>query len=353
MIMTTEQVSRWHPDKVADQISDTLLDKVLEKDRDAHCGIETMIKDDTVVLSGEISSSDLDLDDDEAIEYLADTAQNVAEGLGYEVNRVINLIGYQSEEIGTAVDNHEKKAAGDQGMMFGYADSRNCDYLPFGFAIANSVIHDIEQIKVKGKGFGDVLLGDAKCMVTTDDDKITNLTISMCHRDGTSMADLRPLFTEYFSDRYRVSKGLISINPSGDWHFGGPAADCGLTGRKIVCDQYGGFAPVGGGAFSGKDPTKVDRTAAYMARRIAVELCRSQELDTCQVLLSYAIGRVEPVCVEVISNWTHSEYLTAKVMKEYPLDVEGMRQYLGMDKMKFGKIAAGCHYRPVEWGGIG
>ena len=246
----------------------------------------------TVVLGGEITT-------DADIDYI-EIVRRVAAKLGYTVDSVINLIGRQSREINNAVISDEDIGAGDQGMMFGYATAETDSKLPFAFDLANKIIAALEN-DVTTNPFT-VLKGDAKTQVTVDldaeqnFDAVHSILISVCHKENVQMDtvanEVRRIITPLFGSHPLPE---LLINPSGVWTIGGPTADCGLTGRKIVCDQYGGFCAVGGGAFSGKDPTKVDRSASYMARYIACKLLDIHNLSWCKVQLAYAIGVAEPV----------------------------------------------------------
>lgn len=326
---TTEQISKYHPDKYADQISDLILTEALRQDPNARVGIETMVKDFTVVLGGEIKTI-------AKLEYW-DLVHQVAKDLNYQVHNVINLIGVQSHEINKAVQNrHGNKAltAGDQGLMFGYASSETESYLPYGFDIANRVIKTIED----NVGNFEMFKGDAKTQVSTGQDgKLDTVLISCCHQDDVSLRELTTALQDLFPD---FADKLI-VNPAGRWTLGGPNADCGLTGRKIVCDQYGGYAPVGGGAFSGKDPSKVDRSASYMARYIAVQLLKQLGGKEAKVQLGYGIGLENPVFV---SAYVDNKCQTNKVKDFFDLTPQGMIDLLGLTKVDYYKVARGCHY---------
>ena len=264
-LFSTEQVSKYHPDKFADQISDAILTECLRQDKNSHCGIETLVKDNTVVLSGEITTAaQLDLD---AI------VRRVAGKLGYTVDEIINIIGKQSQEINNAVVSDEEIGAGDQGTMFGYATRETESRLPFGFDLANKIIATIEK-DVEGNS-DTIFKGDAKTQVVVDLDaepgfgSVHSILVSVCHKEGVTLEAVKEKVTDLLSGIFGEQPlPELIINPSGLWTVGGATADCGLTGRKIVCDQYGGYCAVGGGAFSGKDPSKVDRSASYMARSL-------------------------------------------------------------------------------------
>ena len=340
-LFSTEQVSKYHPDKFADQISDAILTECLSQDRQSHCGIETMVKDNTVVLGGEITT-------DADIDYI-EIVRRVAAKLGYTVDSVINLIGRQSREINNAVTSDEDIGAGDQGMMFGYATAETDSKLPFAFDLANKIIAVLEN-DVATNPFT-VLKGDAKTQVTVDldveqnFDAVHSILVSVCHKENVQMetvaSEVRRIITPLFGSHPLPE---LLINPSGVWTIGGPTADCGLTGRKIVCDQYGGFCAVGGGAFSGKDPTKVDRSASYMARHIACKLLEIHNLSWCKVQLAYAIGVAEPVSVCVTSDNPLLD-LSQYVREHYELTPKAIIEKLRLLDRDYEHIAEGCHYR--------
>lgn len=339
-LFSTEQISKYHPDKYADQISDAILTECLRQDKDSHCGIETMVKDNTVVLGGEITTkATLDIES---------IVKKVASKLGYTVDRIINLIGQQSPEINNAVSSVEEIGAGDQGTMFGYATAETESRLPFGFDLANKIIKAIENdVETNPET---IFKGDAKTQVVVDLDEeptfksVKSVLVSACHKEEVPLdvvkCRIKALIAEIWGKNELPE---LIINPSGAWTIGGATADCGLTGRKIVCDQYGGYCAVGGGAFSGKDPSKVDRSASYMARKIACDLLNAYDLKWCEVQLGYAIGIAEPisVCVKNDKNFDLSE----EVRKYYSLTPRGIIRQLGLLEKDYEKVAEGCHYR--------
>lgn len=330
-LFSTEQISRYHPDKYADQISDAILTECLRQDSNSHCGIETMVKDNTVVLGGEITTNAV-------VDYEA-IVRRVADKLNYKVDKIINLIGKQSPEINGAVVADENIGAGDQGIMFGYATSETESYLPFGFDLANKIIKIIE----KDVEDNSVLIGDAKCQVTVDLDNpgtVEEVLVSVCHSKEFDLDYIKAYVKNLLGNV--VSPKKWTINPAGTWNVGGATADCGLTGRKIVCDQYGGYCAVGGGAFSGKDPSKVDRSATYMARKIAVDLVKQYGLKWCEVQLAYAIGVAEPVSVN-IKNDRGEDYADV-VRSTYDLTPKGIIKALDMLNIDYEKRAEGCHF---------
>lgn len=333
MLISTEQISKYHPDKYADQISDAILTECLKQDKNSHVACETMVKDTTVIIAGEITTN-ANISYEKIIE-------RVATKLNYKVDKIINLIGEQSPEINNAVTRLEDLGAGDQGIMYGYATSETTSYLPYAFDLANKIIERIEFDTEHNEN--NVLKGDAKTQVTYDTElkEIESVVVSVCFNEKYELKYIQKYIKALLADL--VDKNKLIVNPSGVWTLGGPAADCGLTGRKIVCDQYGGFCPVGGGAFSGKDPTKVDRSASYMARKIAIDLVKEFKLEWCEVQLGYSIGLPYPVSVYVKNDKgiDYSDY----VLKKYNLSPKGIIEYLGLLDIDYEKLAEGCHYR--------
>lgn len=341
-LFSTEQVSKYHPDKYADQISDAILDACLAQDPHSRVACECMVKDTVVVLGGEITTAaQIDYDD---------VVRSVAKKLGYEVDEVIVLINTQSPEIAGGVGDGEEMGAGDQGMMYGYATRETMSRLPFGFDLANRIIKAIED-NVENDPLTP-FQGDAKCQVTVDLDapptmeSVKKVLVSVCHKQGKLAAAKVEVYT--ILEILGVPDWVeVIINPAGSWTIGGPAADCGLTGRKIVCDQYGGYCPVGGGAFSGKDPSKVDRSGAYMARRIACDLLEwHSALKWVEVQIAYAIGQAKPMSVSVSCNIPEcNEALTREVETGFDLTPSGIIKTLDLLRPKYEELAEGCHYR--------
>lgn len=332
-LFTTEAVTKFHPDKYADQISDAIVTACMREDRNSRCGVETLVKGQTVVVAGEIkTNAHIDL---EAI------VHRVAWKLGYRVSDIVNLLSEQSPEISKAVDgNDDLIGAGDQGVVFGYANSECESMLPMAVDIANRIVtlieHDVDTDP------DTILKGDSKTQVTIDLDTglITDIVVSACHKESATIEEVRKYIRHLlhgvaYPDRWH-------INPAGVWTVGGPDADCGLTGRKIVCDQYGGAYSVGGGAFSGKDVSKVDRTGTYMARQIAVELCKKFKLRQCFVQMAFVIGR--PVPISVSAKGSDGRNYAGYVRKTYDLTVKGMIEYLDLYQKDFEKLAEGCHF---------
>ncbi len=349
-LFSTEMVSKYHPDKYADQISDAILTHYLSLDPHSHVACECLVKDRTVVLAGEITSLAKC-----SKESHQEVVHAVAKSLGYQVDKVIDLISAQSVQIEAAVNSCATLGAGDQGMMFGYAVSGGQYHLPYGQELAIRIIKALE--KDVSNNPDTILKGDAKTQVTTELSAkgyvkpIDTVLISVCHKEGYTLEAVQDYLKNLLKTMVpEALEGQLLLNPAGIWTIGGPEADCGLTGRKIVCDQYGGYAPVGGGAFSGKDPTKVDRSACYMARRIAVDLVNKYGLDSCTVQLAYAIGKSLPVSASAVGQDLDGKHFetSQELYKTYDLTPEGMIELLGLRKLNYTEIAGGNHM--VYWG---
>lgn len=334
-IFTTEQVSKYHPDKYADQISDAILSACLKQDSKSRVACETMCKNNTVIIAGEITTKAI-------VDYDA-IVRKVANKLNYQVDEIINLIYTQSFEISSAV-NQEETCAGDQGIMFGYACNETDSYLPLGFDLANKIIEIIEN-DVENN-VNTALKGDAKTQVSVDLDtnKVTAILVSVCHLESYNLKQIKAYITNLLKEVIPNDVNLI-INPAGTWNIGGPTSDCGLTGRKIVCDQYGGYCAVGGGAFSGKDPSKVDRSATYMARKIAVDLVKKFNLKSCEVQLSYMIGRKDPMSVIIKPDGDFKLPDVDYVLKKYDLSPDGIIKYLDLLNLDYENLASGNHIK--------
>lgn len=353
-LFTTEQVSKYHPDKYADQISDAILDAYLAKDRSARVAVETLVKDDTVVVAGEVTSF--------ADVVVEDVVRRVAKKLKYQVGSIINLIGTQSKEIASAVEKNAELNAGDQGFMVGYATRETKNYLPCGFDLANRIIKIIEKDAGKRSS---LLKGDAKTQVTVDLDKeptmdsVHTIIISVCHKkyyDGlkVTVEFLREYVLQLLSSNHltiNTKKINLMVNPGGVWTVGGPFADCGVTGRKIVCDQYGGYVPVGGGAFSGKDPSKMDRTGAYGARKLAMWILEKfYVLNWVEIQIAYSIGHVRPISLSIKTDKTQFEKQINSYIVLGDYTPRNIIDRLGLlTAVKYETLAEGCHYYGTNW----
>lgn len=352
--VTSEFVSYGHPDKIADQIADAILDAYLAIDENVRAGIEVMVKDNVVVLGGEINST-------ATINY--DTVvRNVFENLNFPINhhltpseiKIINLIGKQSEEIHSGVDKEDSIGAGDQGFMAGYASNETSVYMPLGHYIAKTICNYVANRDFWGP--------DTKSQVIVEYDKnnkavnIHSILVSTMHqcslecvREGVELA-IRNNFVGIDEDIYNSfikNKNVkIDVNPCGSWQIGGPVSDCGITGRKLVVDSYGGYANIGGGNYSGKDFSKVDRSAAYMARYLAKNIVASGFSDTAKVTLSYMIGIAEPCSVEIEVNRNEDKVHLLKkwVSENVDLTPQGMIDRLGGKYPQFYYTSRDGHY---------
>ncbi|MFK8083724.1 MAG: methionine adenosyltransferase [Granulosicoccus sp.] len=311
-IFTSESVSEGHPDKMADQISDAVLDAILKQDKGARVACETLVKTGLVVIAGEITTS--------AWVDLEKLVRETVTGIGYdssdvgfdgETCAVLNGIGKQSGEIAQGVDQAEleKQGAGDQGLMFGFATNETDVLMPAPITLSHRLVE--QQSKVRRDGTLPWLRPDAKSQVTLryQDGKpvgIDALVLSTQHNPEIKLSDLREAVVEHIFKPVLPADWLAAcpkesmhINPTGSFVIGGPVGDCGLTGRKIIVDTYGGMARHGGGAFSGKDPSKVDRSAAYAGRYVAKNVVAAGLADRCEIQVSYAIGVAEPTSITI------------------------------------------------------
>ena len=325
-LFTSESVSEGHPDKMADQISDALLDAILREDLHARVACETLVKTGAVVLAGEISTNaNIDIE-----RIVRDTVNRIGynhSDLGFdgETCAVINMIGKQSVEIAQGVDRStpEEQGAGDQGLMFGYASSETEVLMPAAIEYADRLMERQSELRRSGElGW---LRPDAKAQVTLryDDGKpsaIDAVVLSTQHDPDISQANLKEAVRELIiahviPDNLLHKDTRYHINPTGKFVIGGPVGDAGLTGRKIIVDTYGGMARHGGGAFSGKDPSKVDRSAAYAGRYVAKNIVAAGLADRCEVQVSYAIGVAEPTSISL------NTFGTGKVSHEVIIDL--------------------------------
>ncbi|GIK35134.1 MAG: S-adenosylmethionine synthase [Gammaproteobacteria bacterium] len=357
-LFTSESVSEGHPDKMADQISDAVLDAILSQDRKARVACETLVKTGFVLVAGEITTSAwVDLEP-LVRKVVCDIGYNHSD-LGFDGNAcaVLNAIGKQSVDIAQGVDRKDprKQGAGDQGMMFGYATNETEVLMPAPVTLAHRLVK--KQSEVRRKGRLGWLRPDAKSQVTMvyEDGRpvaIDAVVLSTQHAPEVSQRTLREAVMELIIKpvlpKKLVHKGTrFHINPTGRFVIGGPTGDCGLTGRKIIVDTYGGMARHGGGAFSGKDPTKVDRSAAYAARYVAKNIVAAGIAERCEVQLSYAIGVAEPTSVAVETFGTSripAERVTALVRKHFDLTPYGIREMLDLHRPIYQPTAAYGHF---------
>ncbi|HSY08141.1 MAG TPA: methionine adenosyltransferase [Steroidobacteraceae bacterium] len=361
-LFTSESVSEGHPDKIADQISDAVLDAILTQDKRGRVACETLVKTGVVVVAGEVTTSAW-------VDVEALVRKTVLD-IGYDSSEmgfdgascgVVNIIGKQSPDIAQGVDRKDerKQGAGDQGLMFGYATNETDVLMPAAITLAHRLVK--RQADVRKKGKLSWLRPDAKSQVTLryENDApvgIEAVVLSTQHSDEVSTKTLREAVMEEILKPVLPAKWIdkrtkYHINPTGRFVVGGPVGDCGLTGRKIIVDTYGGFARHGGGAFSGKDPSKVDRSAAYGARYVAKNIVAAGLAERCEVQVSYAIGVAEPtsIMVETFGTGTISnERLTTLVRKHFDLTPYGLRQMLDLVRPIYQKTAAYGHFGRTE-----
>ena len=339
MLFTSEQVSAGHPDKICDQISDAIVTDCLKHDRNSRVAVEAMIKDDHVYVAGEITSKH-----EPNISCLVRNVLLFTEPELYESFKLETQISKQSSDIALGVD---KKGAGDQGMMFGYATNETRKMLPMPFVLATEAIEGLDIKRHPG------LLHDAKAQVTYDYRKrrIDTFLMSVQHKEDVEPEDVFHLckrIMENVAEGRSLNKDFrVLVNPTGRFVTGGSFADTGVTGRKIMCDTYGGACRHGGGAFSGKDPTKVDRSGAYMARKIAKDILRHGFARRCEVQLAYAIGVEEPVriCVNTFhTGRVPAVYLVNWIRKHYDLTPTGIISSLGLRDVNYERTATLGHF---------
>ncbi|MEX2469367.1 MAG: methionine adenosyltransferase [Pseudohongiellaceae bacterium] len=361
-LFTSESVSEGHPDKMADQISDAILDALLAEDKHSRVACETMIKTGMVIVAGEITTEAYVDVESIVREVVNDIGYNHSEsGFDSHTCAVMNAIGAQSPDIAMGVDESDdhEQGAGDQGLMFGYASNETEVLMPAPIHYAHKLVK--RQAEVRKNGTLPWLEPDAKSQLTFryEDGKpvgIDAVVLSTQHREEISLADLReavldqiikPVLPEEWIDK----DTKYFINPTGRFVIGGPHGDCGLTGRKIIVDTYGGMARHGGGAFSGKDPSKVDRSATYLARYIAKNIVAAGIAERCEVQLSYAIGVAEPTSISVQTFGTgkiDDSKITKLVREHFELRPKGLIAMLDLLRPIYRKTAAYGHFGREE-----
>ncbi len=357
-LFTSESVSEGHPDKVSDQISDAVLDAILEKDKAARVACETLVKTGMVVVAGEITT-DAWIDLEELVrETLLEIGYNSSKmGFDGASCAVLNAIGKQSPDINQGVDRSkpEEQGAGDQGLMFGYASNETDVLMPAPIHYSHKLVRKQAEVRKSGKLAW--LRPDAKSQVTFryEDDKpvgIDAVVLSTQHDEDIALKDLQEAVMEeiikpILPAEWLDAKTKYHINPTGNFVIGGPVGDAGLTGRKIIVDTYGGMARHGGGAFSGKDPSKVDRSAAYATRYVAKNIVAAGLADRCEVQVSYAIGVAEPTSIRVETFGTGKvpeDKLTEIVRKEFDLTPYGIITSLDLIRPIYKATAAYGHF---------
>jgi len=357
-LFTSESVSEGHPDKMSDQISDAILDALLAEDKNSRVACETMVKTGMVIVAGEITTEAYVDVESIVREVVNDIGYNHSEsGFDSHTCAVLNGIGAQSPDIAMGVDESDdhEQGAGDQGLMFGYASNETEVLMPAPIHYSHLLVK--RQAEVRKNGTLPWLEPDAKSQLTFkyEDGKpvgIDAVVLSTQHRDSISLEDLReavlqeiikPVLPEEWID----DNTKYFINPTGRFVIGGPQGDCGLTGRKIIVDTYGGMARHGGGAFSGKDPSKVDRSAAYLARYIAKNIVAAGIAERCEVQLSYAIGVAEPTSISVDTFGTGkipNAKITELVREHFELRPKGLIEMLDLLRPIYRKTAAYGHF---------
>jgi len=329
-LFTSESVSEGHPDKIADQISDAVLDALLARDPQARVACETLVKTGVAILAGEISTTAW-VDLEELVRrVICDIGYNSSEvGFDGDTCGVLNIIGKQSSDIAQGVDRSrpEDQGAGDQGLMFGYASNETDVLMPAPIVYAHRLME--RQAEVRKSGLLPWLRPDAKSQVTCRYENgqvvgIDAIVLSTQHNPEVSYGDLKEAVMELIIKQVLPAEllhrdTLFHINPTGQFVIGGPVGDCGLTGRKIIVDTYGGMARHGGGAFSGKDPSKVDRSAAYAGRYVAKNIVAAGLADRCEIQVSYAIGVAEPTSIAINTFGTGKipEHRIAELVREH------------------------------------
>ncbi len=359
-LFTSESVSMGHPDKLADQVSDGVLDALLAQDPYSRVACETLVTTGLAMIAGEITTkATIDYptvvrDVIRDVGYIDDEA-----GINADTCAVMVAIDKQSPDIAQGVDENSRAGkdigAGDQGLMFGYACNDTPELMPLPIALAHRILNRLTEARKKGEV--DWLRPDSKSQVTVEYDgvkpvRIDTVVVSTQHNPQVSNDDIRSFVIGEIINP-TLPAGLVNndlkyhINPTGRFVVGGPHGDCGLTGRKIIVDTYGGWGRHGGGAFSGKDPTKVDRSAAYMARHVAKNIVAAGLAERCEVQLAYAIGVSEPVSVHVDtfgSGQVDDERICDLVRELFPLTPSGIIKYLDLRRPIFRKTAAGGHF---------
>ena len=356
-LITSESVSEGHPDKVCDRISDAIVDTFLAADPYSRCGVETLTTTNHITLAGEVRGPS-----SITAEVMEEVARQAVKDIGYEQdgfhwknNKVEVLVHEQSVDIAQGVDSGEDKdeGAGDQGIMFGYACKETESLMPAPIAYSHEILRTMAEARHGGQNkFGP----DAKSQVTlkyVDGRPVgcTCVVVSTQHSEGVSTDEVRelvrPFVENVLPEGWMPPENEFYVNPTGRFVIGGPDGDAGLTGRKIIVDTYGGAAPHGGGAFSGKDPTKVDRSAAYAARYLAKNVVAAGLADYCTIQLSYAIGVSKPLSVFIDTRGTckvDEHKLSAALQEMVNLSPRGIREHLQMNRPIYARTAAYGHF---------
>ncbi|MFK4751669.1 methionine adenosyltransferase [Oceanobacter antarcticus] len=361
-IFTSESVSEGHPDKMADQISDAVLDAILKDDPYARVAVETMVKTGMAIVAGEVRTSTyVDLED-LIRDVILDIGYNSSDvGFDGASCAVINAIGKQSADIAMGVDEGDNKdlGAGDQGLMFGYATKETPVLMPAAIYYAHRLVE--KQAELRKNGTLNWLRPDAKSQVTLRYENgmpvaVEAVVLSTQHDEGIALNVLREavmdeILKPVLPAEWLHADTLYHINPTGNFVIGGPVGDCGLTGRKIIVDTYGGAARHGGGAFSGKDPSKVDRSAAYAGRYVAKNIVAAGLADKCEIQVSYAIGVAEPTSISINTFGTNTiaeDRIAELVRKHFDLRPQGIIDMLDLRRPIYRATAAYGHFGREE-----
>ena len=357
-LFTSESVSEGHPDKMADQISDAVLDSILKDDPESRVAVETMVKTGMAIIAGEVRTNTyIDLED-VVRRVITDIGYDNSD-VGFDGNNcaVLNAIGKQSGDIAMGVDASETKdvGAGDQGLMFGYATDESDALMPAPIHFSHLLVK--KQADVRKNNTLPWLRPDAKSQLTFKYEKgkpvsIDAVVLSTQHSPNVSLSDLKDgvieeIIKPVLPEQWIHKDTKFHINPTGQFIIGGPVGDCGLTGRKIIVDTYGGMARHGGGAFSGKDPTKVDRSAAYAGRYVAKNIVASGLAEKCEIQISYAIGVSEPtsISIDTYNTGKLEDSVIANIVKEeFDLRPRGLIEMLDLKRPIYQKTAAYGHF---------
>ena len=369
-LFTSESVSEGHPDKVCDQISDSILDLYLSRDPVSRVAVETMVTTDLVVVSGEVRSAS-EISKELIEKTIRSTVKEIGyeqEGFHWETMEVKILLHEQSSDIAMGVDsngNLKDEGAGDQGIMFGYACNETSELMPAPIFYSHKILKLLSDKRHAGLIEG--ILPDSKSQVTmiyknNKPVEVASIVVSSQHTENCSQEEIKKIIKKVISEclpgELLSDQTSYIINPTGNFVIGGPVGDTGLTGRKIIVDTYGGSAPHGGGAFSGKDPTKVDRSAAYISRYLAKNVVAAGLSDKCTIQLSYAIGLSEPL--SIFANLGDTGKIPEENLVEFLSDLvdlspRGIREKLGLNRPIYKKTAAYGHFgrEPDQDGGFG
>ena len=357
-LFTSESVSEGHPDKMADQISDAVLDSILKDDPESRVAVETMVKTGMAIIAGEVRTNTyVDLED-VVRKVITDIGYDNSD-VGFDGNNcaVLNAIGKQSGDIAMGVDASETKdvGAGDQGLMFGYATDESDALMPAPIHFSHLLVK--KQADVRKNNTLPWLRPDAKSQLTFKYENgkpvsIDAVVLSTQHSPNVSLSDLKEgvieeIIKPVLPEQWIHKDTKFHINPTGQFIIGGPVGDCGLTGRKIIVDTYGGMARHGGGAFSGKDPTKVDRSAAYAGRYVAKNIVASGLAEKCEIQISYAIGVSEPtsISIDTYNTGKLKDSVIANIVKEeFDLRPRGLIEMLNLKRPIYQKTAAYGHF---------